>query len=497
MPHPRRAPISPTYFNPKSRQGGLSSETRPLSSTPSTASSGSSTIGYPEASASGHITPQEQGALAPEGKVLTGIDVLEQTHFAALTQNCLNSKLTTQRNPCPKRRIGLLTNQTGLDSQGRRTIDVLTTNNQQLTTLFSPEHGIFGAQDSTHITSETDPTTHLPVISLYGPHDSDKRPTHDQLKDLDAVVIDLQDAGVHFWTYESVLGYFLEAASTEQTQYHHTLDIIVLDRPNPVGGLAVQGPVVDPDHTSYVAYMPLPVRHGLTFGELARYIVATKHLSTTLTVVPMQHWQRSMFYADTGLSWVNPSPNLRSPEATLRYPALGLIEYNNISVGRGTDHPFSFFGASIPPTKPSTSTATGGLANAGSSTTTGAWFKATEVANYLTARNIPGVTFTPTTETIAEDANRYPFHGQTIEAVRVTLTDPKQTDTPELGIEILAALHHLYPTQFNLPRAMPLVCNQATMDALTRGDDPRDIAASWQPSLDAFRTATLPYLLYQ
>jgi uncharacterized protein YbbC (DUF1343 family) len=210
----------------------------------------------------------------------------------------------------------------------------------------------------------------------------------------------------------------------------------------------------------------------------------------------MQHWQRSMFYADTGLPWVNPSPNLRSPEAALLYPALGLIEYNNISVGRGTDHPFSFFGAGIPATKPSHSTATGGLADDRSPTTSTAWFKATEVANYLTARNIPGVTFAPTTETIAETADHYPYHGQTIEAVRVTLTDPRQTDTPELGIEILSALHRLYPTQFNLPRAMPLVANQATMDAISRGDDPRAIAATWQPALDRFKTATAPYKLY-
>jgi SSS family transporter len=469
---------------------------------------------YPEASASGLIGQAREGlqplgyALPNSGKTLTGIDVLEQSHAAALTTlaHSHNNHLT----------LGLLTNQNGLDSHGHRTIDYLyqlRTENLQLTTLFAAEHGLTGTQDTTAIGPEVDPTTHLTVTGLYGVGAASRHPTHDQLKDLDAVVIDLQDAaGVHFWTYESVLGYFLEAASTEKTQYHHTLEIIVLDRPNPVGGLAVQGPVSDPGRESYINYMPLPVRHGMTFGELARYIVGTKHLETTLTVVPMQHWQRSMFYADTGLPWVNPSPNLRSPEAALRYPALGLIEYNNISVGRGTDHPFSFFGAGIPPTKPSTSTATGGLADAGSPTTTGApgssgtrvstpaptaWFKATEVANYLTARNIPGVTFTPTAETIAEDANHYPFHGQTIEAVRVTLTDPKQTDTPELGIEILAALHHLYPTQFNLPRAMPLVCNQATMDALTRGDDPKTIATTWQPALDQFKSTRTPYLIYR
>jgi SSS family transporter len=466
-------------------------------------SSNPATIGYPEASASGLIGPEKNGlqpsghALSETGETLTGIDVLEQQRLAPLLKLAKGAPGNEQ--PVS---LGLLTNQSGIDRNGLRTVDVLRgssflmESNIHLTTLFSPEHGITGALDTTHISSSTDPGTHLPVISLYGLHNADRRPTHAQLKDLDAVVIDLQDAGVHFWTYEAAVGYFLEAASTEVTQYHHNLEIILLDRPNLIGGTQTQGPISDPGTESYVNYMPLPIRHGLTLGELARYIVGTKHLSTHLTVIPMQHWSRTDYFADTRLPWINPSPNLRSPEAAIRYPALGLIEYNNISVGRGTDHPFSFFGAGIPPTKPSTSTATGGRTDASASTTT-AWFKATEVANYLTARNIPGVTFTPTAETIAEDANHYPFHGQTIEAVRVTLTDPKQTDTPELGIEILAALHHLYPTQFNLPRAMPLVCNQATMDAITRGDDPRSIAATWQPALDAFRAATTPYLLYK
>lgn len=399
-------------------------------------------------------------------KVLTGIDVLESTHFAAL--NGLHH-------------IAVLTNQNGLDSAGHRTIDVLsslTTNNQHLTTIFTPEHGLTATLDQNNVASTTDPTTHLPVISLYGPKDSDKRPSHDQLKDLDGVVIDLQDAGVHFWTYESVLGYFLEAAAREQTEFHHPLQIVVLDHPNPVGGLAAQGPIVDPGRESYVAYTQLPVRHGLTFGELASYIVVSKHLDAHLAIVLMQNWKRSMFWADTGLPWVNPSPNLRSPAAAILYPAIGLIEFSNISVGRGTAHPFSFFGA-------------------GSTEKLPAWFKASDVVTALNARHIPGVTFTPTREAIVEDANHYPFHGQTIEAVRVNATDPVALDTPELGIEILSVLHRLYPTQFNLERSMPLVANRATVDAIARGDDPRTIAAMWQPTLAQFRAACAPILLYR
>jgi CubicO group peptidase (beta-lactamase class C family) len=249
---------------------------------------------YPEASASGLSSPPQNGlkpleyalpqaATCPPdaicdpplnnedirnlpfvSKTLTGIDVLESTNFAALKEAA-----TRHNNHL---RIGLLTNQTGLDSHGRRTIDILAHSLPQLTltTLFSPEHGIFGTKDSTTIAPETDPTTHLPVVSLYGPKDSDKRPSHDQLKDLDAIVIDLQDAGVRFYTYETVVGYFLEAAACE-TARAHPLDIVLLDRPNPINGDAVQGPISN-TAPSYIDYMPLPIRHGLTLGELAQYI---------------------------------------------------------------------------------------------------------------------------------------------------------------------------------------------------------------------------------
>jgi SSS family transporter len=420
----------------------------------------------------------------------TGIDVLESTHFTALTN---------------VHHIGLFTNQSGIDAQGHRTIDILhslTTYNLQLTTLFSPEHGLTTSLDTEHIANSTDPATHLPIISLYGAHDADRRPTHAQLANLDAVVIDLQDAGVRFWTYEAATGYFLEAAATEQTQYHHDLEIILLDRPNLVGGAQTQGPISDPGTESYVNTMPLPVRHGLTLGELARYYVATHHLATHLTVIPMQHWSRTQYFADTGLPWVNPSPNLRSPEAAILYPALGLIETTNISVGRGTEHPFSFFGAGISPStkigypEASASGLIGSRKRKGALAPEGRWFDATTVAADLTARHIPGVTFAPATEPIAEDGNHYPYYGQAIPAVHITVTDRTLLDSPELGIEILAVLHRLYPTQFQLAKVQRLLCNQATLDALTRGDDPRDIAAAWQPSLAAFKTAVAPYLLY-
>jgi SSS family transporter len=473
--------------------------------------------GYPEALASGLIAPPQIGlqplgyALADTGKTLTGIDVLESTHLAPLTEalasNCPGARPTAGQRSDPSQHchLGILTNQTGIDKDGRRTIDVLYTASflreadVYLTTIFSPEHGLAGALDTEKIASTTDPTTHLPIISLYGAHDADRRPTHAQLKDLDAVIIDLQDAGVRFWTYEAATAYFLDAAATEQTQYHHDLQIILLDRPNLIGGALTQGPISDPGLESYVNTMPLPVRHGLTLGELARYYVAKKRdlpnpdggwfygINVHLTVIPMQHWTRPQTFAQTGLPWVNPSPNLRSPAAALLYPALGLIETTNISVGRGTSHPFSFFGAPFLNQLPETLPTSGPQAPDR---------PIKELAATLNARHIPGVTFTPTSEPIAEDPNHYPFHGQTIPAVRVTLTDPTLADTPELGIEILAVLHRLYPTQFQLAKVQRLLCSQSTLDALTRGEDPRAIAATWAASIAAFRAATQPYLLY-
>jgi uncharacterized protein YbbC (DUF1343 family) len=425
--------------------------------------------------------------------VLTGIDVLESTNFAAL-------KEAAARNG-GHLRIGLLTNQTGLDAQGRRTIDVLRGigNGIELTTLFSPEHGIFGAKDSTNIGAEIDPASGLKVISLYGAKDADRRPKPEDLKKLDAVVIDLQDAGVRFYTYETVLGYFLEAAACQKFSHGNNLGIILLDRPNPIGGESVQGPISNTAE-SYINYMPLPLRHGMTLGELAKYELRPMSClapATTsgalrggaadtfapLTVVPMQNWHRDEFFDATGLPWVNPSPNLRSVTEAILYPGLGMLDATNVSVGRGTATPFEVFGA-------------GATAATKDAPALPAWFDGKVVASYLTARKIPGVTFAATTFAVAEDANHYPYHGQTIEGVRLTVTDRVALDSPELGIEILSALHHLYPTQFKLDKAAPLVANSQTMGALAYGDDPRTIAAGWVQGLLDFKARRAQYLIY-
>ena len=458
-----------------------SGEARPLSPTPATA---------PQ--------PSQTSLSPPTPATLTGIDTLETTRFAALAAAAARHHNTL--------RLGLLTNQTGTDSMHRRTIDILFADAPKavpglsLTTLFSPEHGILGAADTEHIANDTDTATHLPIVSLYGPHDADKRPKPDDLRNLDAIVIDLQDAGVRFYTYDTIVGYFLEAAADAH------IEVIVLDRPNLLGGEEVQGPISDANLSSYTAYMPLPIRHGLTLGELARYINHESRrpspaspnmfipLSAQLTVVPMQYWRRSMYFDDTGLPWTDPSPNLRNINAATLYPGVALLETTNVSVGRGTDTPFEHIGACWPPIKnpvrPSSKKATPTPCAPEDQ------LDGPALVDYLNARHIPGVVFTPTTFTVAEDSNHYPFHGQTIHGIHLTVTNRNLLDSPELGIELISAFHHLYPNRFDLAKTARLIANVNTMQSLADNDDPRKITAAWSTDLNQFIQRRQPYLLY-
>jgi SSS family transporter len=416
--------------------------------------------------AEGAVSTEARPLSSASPRTLTGIDVLEATHFAALAE------LAARHNN--HLHLGILTNQTGLDAHGNRTIDMLqhALPQVELTTLFSPEHGILGKQDTEHLTTEADPATHLPILSLYGPRDADRRPRPADLAKLDAVLIDLQDAGVRFYTYETITAFFLEAAAAQKAA-GHTLEIIVLDRPNLLGDHAPQGPISDPPPPgSNLNYMPLPAWHGLTLGELARYINGEKHFDDALTVIPVQHWRRAEYYDETGLPWVDPSPNLRSLRASILYPGTAFLETTNLSVGRGTDTPFEQIGAP--------------------------YLDAPALAAYLTTRKIPGVTTAPTTLTIAEDSNHYPYHGQTIPGIRFTVTDRAAFRSSLLGLELLAALHHLYPQQFNLARANTIVGSKATMQSLEdSSQQPSAIDSGWQPGLQNFDLVRKPYLLYQ
>ncbi|HEY1463376.1 MAG TPA: serine hydrolase [Terriglobales bacterium] len=403
-----------------------------------------SITGYNEAETASHRLTFRNG------NVLTGIDVLEKQDFAALRGNATTPK-----------KIGILTNQTGLDAQGQRTIDVLAhAPGISVQAIFSPEHGVTGTLDTTDISNTKDVATGLPVYSVYGASDKDRHPSLDVLKTLDAVVIDLQNVGARFYTYETTLGYFLEAAAETGTE------IVVLDRPNPVTGSIVQGPVSDADKQAFVNYFPLPVRHGMTMGELAKMFNSERQIHARLTVIPMQGWLRGDWFDSTGAAWVNPSPNLRNLTQTTLYPGVAIVEGTNLSVGRGTDTPFEVVGAP--------------------------WIKGREFTQYLNARNISGVRFVPITFT-PNDSN---FTGERCEGVNLVLLDRNAFDAPQLGVELASALHELYPDEFHIEKMQTILANQAVYDAILQGEDPRRIADDWQDSLDKFQQLRKKYLLY-
>lgn len=377
----------------------------------------------------------------PAAKVLTGLDVLEAEDFA----------------PLKGMRVGIISNQTGVDALGNRNVDLLyKAHDIKLIAIFSPEHGISGNLDE-KIASNSDTLTGLPIYSLYG---DVKRPTDEMLKGLDALVFDIQDVGVRFYTYATTMAYAMEAAA------HHNIDFYVLDRPNPITADIVQGPVLDADMTSFTSYFPLPVRHGMTIGELAELFNVQGGIGAKLHVIKMCGYQRHDWYDDTGLKWISPSPNLRTlTEATL-YPGVGLVEGANLSVGRGTDTPFELLGAP--------------------------WIDGKVLADTLNLRGITGVFFIPADFT--PDASRYknqPCHG-----VRILLIDRHALDSPLLGVEIASALHQLYPAQFYIHEIAGMVGSRSVLQAITNGQDPKTISSQWQNRINEFTAQRARYLLY-
>jgi uncharacterized protein YbbC (DUF1343 family)/CubicO group peptidase (beta-lactamase class C family) len=400
--------------------------------------------GYNEAFTAGRRMSSRNGA------VKNGIDMLEDRGFDLL------------KAAEGKKHIGLVTNQTGIDAMGRRTIDVLAqAPGVSLDAIFSPEHGVTGTLDTTDISNSKDAATGIPVYSVYGGTDQARRPQPEVLRALDAIVFDIQDAGVRFYTYESTLGYFLEAAAKAG------LEIIVLDRPNPITGSFMQGPGTDAGRESFTNYWTIPVRHGMTMGELARMFNSERNINAKLTVVAMDGWQRGDWFDSTGLEWVNPSPNLRNVTEEALYPGVALIEGTNVSVGRGTDSPFELVGAP--------------------------WMKSKEFAAYLNGRGIGGVRFVPTTFTPTSSN----YSGQSCQGVNIVVTDRNGIDSPELGIELASALHKLYPSDWKMEKMQQLLVNQSVYDALASGRDPRRIAQDWQDELQKFGQTRQKYLIYK
>jgi uncharacterized protein YbbC (DUF1343 family)/CubicO group peptidase (beta-lactamase class C family) len=385
------------------------------------------------------------------GDVKNGIDVLEEHAFRELHGDTAHPE-----------RVGLITNHTGVNRHGQRTIDVLAhVPGVQLAAIFSPEHGITGKADSTDIANTRDEATGAPVYSVYGDTEAKRRPDAAVIAGLDVLVYDIQDVGVRFYTYETTLGYFLEAAAKAGKQ------MIVLDRPNPVNGAFVQGPVADADRESFVSYWRTPIRHGMTIGELARMFNAERGIHADLTVVPIEGWYRGDWFDSTGQTWINPSPNMRSLNEAVLYPGIGMIEATNISVGRGTDTPFELVGAP--------------------------WINPGELARYLNERAIPGVRFVPVEFTPASSV----YAGQKCGGVNLVITDRNALDAPELGLEMVSALQTLYPKQYDVKELDRLMVSKVTMDALGLGEDPRRIAESWRDGIEEFKVVRAKYLLYQ
>ena len=387
---------------------------------------------------------------ARNGTVKTGIDVLEERNFEGL------------KAVEGKKHIGLVTNQTGLDASGKRTIDVLAqAPGISLDAIFSPEHGVTGTLDTTDINNSKDAATGVPVYSVYGGSDAARRPPQEVLRTLDAIVFDIQDAGVRFYTYETTLGYFLEAAAKTG------IEMIVLDRPDPITGSFVQGPGTDEGKESFTNYWTVPVRHGMTMGELAKMFNAERNINAKLTVTAMEGWERGDWFDSTGLEWVNPSPNLRSVTEAALYPGVALIEGTYVSVGRGTDTPFELVGAP--------------------------WMKSRELAAYLNTRGIAGVRFVPGTFTPTSSN----YSGQECQGVNIVLTDRNGFDAPELGIELASALHKLYPSDFKMEKMQGLLVNRSVYDALSAGEDPRRIQQDWMEGLEKFGKIREKYLIYK
>jgi uncharacterized protein YbbC (DUF1343 family)/CubicO group peptidase (beta-lactamase class C family) len=387
---------------------------------------------------------------ARNGEVKTGIDVLEAHKFRELHADAGRPV-----------RVGLVTNQTAVDSTGHRTADMLAhAQGIQLAALFSPEHGIAGQMNTTDIQNSKDTETGVPIYSVYGDSDAKRRPSSEATAGLDVIVYDIQDIGVHFYTYESTLGYFLEAAAKTGKE------MVVLDRPDPVNGAFVQGPVADAGRESFVSYWQTPIRHGMTIGELARMFNAERGIGAKLTVVSMEGWMRGDWFDSTGGLWINPSPNMRSLNEATLYPGIGMIEATNISVGRGTDTPFELVGAP--------------------------WIDPFALSQYLNAREIGGVRFVPVRFT----PNSSNYSNQACGGVNIIVTDRNALDAPEMGVEIAAALQKLYPDYYKIANLDTLMVNRASFQAIAAGEDPRRVAEDWQDGIEQFEKLRAKYLLY-
>jgi uncharacterized protein YbbC (DUF1343 family)/CubicO group peptidase (beta-lactamase class C family) len=381
-------------------------------------------------------------ATPPFTPVLNGIDVLKAENFKSLKG----------------RRVGLVTNHTGVSIAGEATIDLLArAPGVTLVALFSPEHGIRGDADE-KVDSTRDEKTGLPVYSLYG---ETTRPTAQTLEGIDTLVFDVMDVGVRFYTYETTMAYVMEEAAKAK------IKMVVLDRVNPITGFRVEGPTLDKALLSMVGYFPMPVRHGMTMGELARLFNAENKIGADLTVVPVRNWRREQWFDETGVLWVNPSPNMRNLNEATLYPGICIIEGANVSVGRGTDTPFEHFGAP--------------------------WMDGPKLAATLNARRLPGVRFYPTSFTPTSGQ----FKGERCSGVFIIVTDRSALEAVRLGVEAASAIYKQHPTAFEIDKILRLLGSATVLTRIKSGEDAARIAASWSADEGRWRLLRAKYLIYQ
>ena len=379
------------------------------------------------------------GSTAP---VLTGIDVLAREGFSRLKG----------------KKVGLVTNHTGRAKDGKTTIDLIQgAPGVQLVALFSPEHGIRGILD-TDVPSTRDDKTGLPIHSLYG---ASRRPTDAMLQGIDTLVIDLQDVGVRFYTYYATMGLVMEEAAKRK------LAVVVLDRPNPVNGWQIEGPNLDALGDALITYHQMPVRHGMTMGELAKLMNVERNIAADLTVVPAENWRRDLWYDETGLAWVNPSPNMRNLNQATLYPGVGAIEYSNVSVGRGTDQPFEQLGAP--------------------------WIDGPRLAAALNARRLAGIRFYPVTFTPSSSK----YSGQECQGVFMIVTNRTALAPVRVGLEVAAALSTLFGDKYELGNTDRLLGSRESFERVRRGEDPAVVAATWSGAEARWRRLRAKYLLYK
>ncbi len=377
----------------------------------------------------------------PVAPVAPGLDVLARDGFA----------------PLKGKRVGLVTNHTGRSANGASAIDVIyKAPGVQLVALFSPEHGIRGILDD-NVPSSRDEQTGLPIHSLYG---DTRRPTDTMLQGLDLIVIDLQDIGARFYTYMATMGHVMEEAAKRK------IGVVVLDRPNPINGWQIEGPSAE--ESAFISYFPaMPVRHGMTLGELAQLFNAEQKIGATLTVVPMANWRRDLWFDQTGLSWVNPSPNMRNLNQATLYPGIGAIEYSNVSVGRGTDQPFEQIGAP--------------------------WINGRALAEHLNARALPGISFYP----VAFTPTASKYAKEPCQGVFMVITNRTALQPVRVGLEIAAALWKLHGDAYKMETTERLLGSRQSLDRVKAGEDPSRVAAGWNAAEARWRQLRAKYLLYR